>query len=164
MLLKCNLKLLIQQFCSEKHHTSILVQKVTPSDVQHREPASENNATNKDSANFQNYAIHSRLIGYIQTGQLCQNGQNCATVNLVSSHLQNHFRHAQQTLQLGARLLRTSSSKTYGYTELWKRRQTGALTFRNFHWKIALWEQDNAIRHCKSHYHDLINGRICIYV
>jgi hypothetical protein len=38
---------LVQQFNSEKQHASALVQKVTPNDIQLREPASENNATNK---------------------------------------------------------------------------------------------------------------------
>jgi hypothetical protein len=81
---------------SGKQHTSALVLKL-------RESASEHNATNKKSANIQKYLILSRLVGYIQTGQLLH--------NLVGSHLQSPFRHVQR-IQLGARRLWTSSSKS----------------------------------------------------
>jgi hypothetical protein len=86
---------------------------------------------------------------------------NCPNTNLVGWGIQSPFRHVQH-IQLGARRLRTSSSKTHGYTQLSRRRQTGALTSRNFHWNIALSAPDKAIRRCKSHYHGLINGRIYI--
>jgi hypothetical protein len=77
---------------------------------------------------------------------------NCFKTNLVVWHLQSPFQYVQN-IQLGACRFQTSSSKTYGCTELSRRRQADALTSRNFH---------KAIRHYNSHNHGLINGRICI--
>jgi hypothetical protein len=156
MILKVQFEILIQQFSSRKQHTSALnpkgdAKRSTASRSQHQ----KKKTLQKKRANFQKYVILYRWMGYLQTGQL---RHNCPTTNLIGWHLQSTFRHVHE-IQLGARRFRT-----YGCTELSRRRQTGALTSRNFHWNIALSAQDKAKWGYKSHNHGLINGRIYIYI
>jgi hypothetical protein len=60
---------------------------------------------------FQKRATLSRLVVYIQSGQL---RHNCPSTNFISWHLQNYFRHLQH-IQLRSGRLRSSTSKTCGY-------------------------------------------------